>query len=84
MEVNMADGKKAITAQIPVALAEQVDEMADRLDRSRGWIVRQALAAWVDSEQDRYRLTLEALADVLPCRPRLVVQSSVSAVLAVL
>lgn len=37
--------------------------MATRLDRSRGWVMRQALAAWVDQEE-RHRMTLEALEDV--------------------
>jgi predicted transcriptional regulator len=49
---------------VPLPLAEKVDELAVRLERSRGWIVRQALAAWVDQEEERRRLTLEALADV--------------------
>ena len=30
----------------------------------RGWVMKQALAAWVDLEEDRHRMTLEALADV--------------------
>ena len=38
--------------------------MALRLERPRGWIVKQALAAWVDQEDERHRMTLEALADV--------------------
>ena len=38
--------------------------MAARLERSRGWIVKQALAAWIDQEEERRRLTLVALADV--------------------
>jgi len=38
--------------------------MALRLDRSRGWVVKQALAAWVDLEEERHRMTLTALADV--------------------
>jgi predicted transcriptional regulator len=55
---------KVLTAHVPLPLAEKVDELAVRLERSRGWIVRQALAAWVDQEEERRRLTLEALADV--------------------
>jgi predicted transcriptional regulator len=55
---------KVVTAHVPLPLAEKVDELAVRLERSRGWIVRQALAAWVDQEEERRRLTLEALADV--------------------
>jgi predicted transcriptional regulator len=53
-----------LTAHIPLLLAEKVDHLAARLDRSRGWIVKQALSAWIDQEEERQRLTLEALADV--------------------
>lgn len=38
--------------------------MAARLERSRGWIVKQALTAWVDQEEERSRLTREALVEV--------------------
>jgi predicted transcriptional regulator len=55
---------KVLTAHIPLPLAEQVDQIAARLERSRGWIVKQALSAWVGQEEERRRLTLEALADV--------------------
>jgi len=55
---------KVLTAHIPLPLAEQVDQIASRLERSRGWIIKQALTAWVGQEEERRRLTLEALADV--------------------
>ncbi|WP_083355134.1 CopG family ribbon-helix-helix protein [Mesorhizobium sp. ORS 3428] len=55
---------KVITAHVPLPLAEKVDQLAARLERPRGWIVKQALSAWVDLEEERQRLTLEALADV--------------------
>lgn len=55
---------KVLTAHIPLALAEKVDQMAARLERSRGWIVKQALSAWIEQEEERSRLTREALADV--------------------
>jgi predicted transcriptional regulator len=55
---------KVITAHLPVELADKVDELAGRLERSKGWIVKQALAAWIDDEEERHRLTLEALASV--------------------
>ena len=55
---------KVLTAHVPLSLAEKVDKIAARLERSRGWVVKQALAAWVDQEEERRRLTLEALADV--------------------
>jgi len=55
---------KVITAHIPLLLAEKVDELAERLERSRGWIMKQALSAWIDQEEERSRLTREGLADV--------------------
>ncbi len=55
---------KVLTAHVPLPLADKVDQLAVRLDRSRGWIVKQALCAWVDQEEERSRLTREALADV--------------------
>jgi predicted transcriptional regulator len=55
---------RVMTAHVPVPLAEQVDELAIRMDRSRGWIVKQALAAFVEREELRRRMTMEAMADV--------------------
>jgi len=55
---------KVLTAHVPVLLAKKVDQIAARLERSRGWIIKQALSAWVEQEEERRRLTLEALADV--------------------
>lgn len=60
----MGADTKVMTAHVPTALAQKVDQMAARMDRSRGWIVKQALADWVDLEEQRSRLTHEAMADV--------------------
>ena len=57
-------GTKVLTAHVPLPLAEKVDLMAERLERSRGWIIKQALSAWLDQEEKRERLTREALSDV--------------------
>jgi predicted transcriptional regulator len=57
-------GTKVMTAHVPLPLAEKVDQMAQRLERSRGWIMKQALSAWIDQEEERERLTREAIADV--------------------
>ncbi len=68
---------KVLTAHVPLSLAKKVDELATRLERSRGWIVKQALSAWIEQEEERHRLTLEALwtsmpvtsSTTRPCRP---------------
>ena len=57
-------GSIEVTAHVPLPLAEKIDQMAVRLERSRGWIMKQALTAWIDQEEERRRLTLEALSDV--------------------
>src|SRR5574338_575981 len=57
-------GTKVLTAHVPLPLAEKVDQMAERLERSRGWIMKQALSAWLDQEEERERLTREALSDL--------------------
>lgn len=55
---------KVLTAHVPVPLVEQVDKLANQLERSRGWVVKQALTAWVAEAEHHYQLTLEALQDV--------------------
>ncbi len=55
---------KVITAHVSLPMAEKLDELAARLERSRGWIIKQVLATWIDQEEERSRLTREALADV--------------------
>lgn len=55
---------RVFTAHVPLPPAEKSDQMAARMERSRGWVVKQALAAWLDQQEQRSRLTLEALADV--------------------
>lgn len=55
---------RVLTAHIPLQMAEQIDLLSKRLERPRGWIVKQALSAWLDQEKERERLTREALDDV--------------------
>ena len=55
---------RVLTAHVPLPLAEKVDQLAARTERSRGWIINKALSAWIEQEEERWRLTLEALADV--------------------
>lgn len=53
-----------MTAHVPESLAEKVDELAARTERSRGWIIKQALSAYIEQEEEHRRLTIEAIADV--------------------
>lgn len=60
----MTAATRVLTAHVPLPLADKVDQMASRLERSRGWIMKQALSAWIAQEEERDRLTQEALAEV--------------------
>jgi predicted transcriptional regulator len=55
---------RVVTAHISKDLAKRLDGAADRLDRPKGWVVKEALTAYLDLEEERHRLTLEALAEV--------------------
>lgn len=56
--------RRVVTSHLPADLAAKLDGLAERLDRPKGWIVKQAIASYVALEEQRHRLTLEALADV--------------------
>lgn len=60
----MAEDGRVVTAKLPDELVVEMDEVAGRMDRSKSWIVRQAVAEWLAEERRRYELTLEALKDV--------------------
>ena len=55
---------RVVTSHLPAELAEQLDGLAERLDRPKGWIVKEAIASYVALEEARRRMTIEALADV--------------------
>ena len=60
----MTDDGRVVTAKLPDDLVSRMDEIAERIDRSKSWIVRQALTEWLAEEQRRYELTMEALNSV--------------------
>ena len=60
----MDDPRRVVTANLPQDLVAKLDRVAARIDRSKSWIVRQALVEWLAEEDRRYELTLEALKDV--------------------
>jgi len=55
---------RAITAHVPEELAEQLDKISARMDRPKGWVIKQALTSWVALEEKRQQLTLDGLTDV--------------------
>ncbi len=55
---------RVVTAHLPADLAKKLDGLAERLDRPKGWIVKEAIASFISLEEKRFQLTLKALADV--------------------
>ncbi len=55
---------RVLTADIPAAMAGKLRTMAAAREQSPDRIVEEALAAWIDEQELRYRLTLEAIAQV--------------------
>ena len=55
---------QTVTAHISRELVSKVDAMAARLDRPRGWAVKEALADWVAVQEEREILTLKAMESV--------------------
>ena len=60
----MAEEGRVVTAKLPDKLVTEMDEVAERIDRSKSWIVRQAVTEWLAEERLRYELTLEAMKSV--------------------
>lgn len=55
---------RVVTVHVSGDLAKRLDWLDARLVRPRGLVVKEAIAAYVALEQERYERTLEALAEV--------------------
>lgn len=55
---------RVVTAHIPDQLARRLDSLAERLERPRGWVVKEALEGYLALDEERHRQTLAALAEV--------------------
>lgn len=60
----MRHSGRVVTANLPANIVDHLDEVAKRIDRSRSWILRQAVSEWLAEEQRRYELTLEAMKSI--------------------
>lgn len=49
----MAEATKVFTAHIPLSLADRIDRMAEQLEHTRAWVIKQALANWIAEEEAR-------------------------------
>lgn len=56
--------KQTISAQIPVELALAVENLAAELDRSKSWVIKEALLSMLAERERRHQSVLAGLADV--------------------
>ncbi|HAK2939150.1 TPA: ribbon-helix-helix protein, CopG family [Salmonella enterica] len=56
--------KQTISAQIPVELAAAVENLAIELDRSKSWIIKEALTSMLAERERRHQSIQAGLADV--------------------
>lgn len=59
----MDSDNRTITAHIPVELAAQIDTFAEKMERPRGWIVKEALADWIEAQKAELQLIHEGVLD---------------------
>jgi predicted transcriptional regulator len=55
---------KVMTAHVPSGMAAEIDRYAAQQERSRAWVIKQALTDWLERERERTRMTLEGLESV--------------------
>jgi predicted transcriptional regulator len=55
---------RVVTAHLPAELAKKLDGLAEQLDRPRGWVVKEAVEAYLDLAEERRRETIAALEEV--------------------
>ena len=55
---------RVLTAHVPITLAKKVDLFSNKLERSRGWIIKEALSSWIEHEERKAFLTWEAISSV--------------------
>jgi predicted transcriptional regulator len=60
----MSRGARKLVVELPDKLLHRLDDLAQRTNRSKSWMVREAVSQWMAEEQRRHDLTLEALKDV--------------------
>lgn len=60
----MAQETRVVTTHLPKSMAEALDELAYRTDRPRGWLVKEAVGAYLAEEAEKDRLTRIALAEL--------------------
>ena len=57
----MSESGRVVTVNLPKDLFDELDKVVAKIDRTKSWIVRQAVSEWLAEWHRRHQLTLEAL-----------------------
>lgn len=60
----VSSAKQTISAQVPVELALAVENLAIELDRSKSWVIKEALISMLAERERRHQSIQDGLADV--------------------
>ena len=60
----MAEALKTVTAQLPTNLVDRMEDLATKLDRSKQWIVRKAVVAYLARAERERQMIQDGLDDV--------------------
>lgn len=63
MEYDSNSPTRVVTAHLPNEMVVHLDALAHRLERSKAWVIKEALISWIELEDKRHKLTLEAIND---------------------
>ena len=56
--------KQKISAEVPRSLVRKVDAIAEELDRSKNYLIREALTSYIHNHERRHEAILQGLAEV--------------------
>jgi predicted transcriptional regulator len=60
---SMTKEGRVVTANLPGELVSRLDRVTERLERSKSWVIRDALREWLSDEERRHMLTLQMPAE---------------------
>lgn len=55
--------ERVVTAKLPADLVARLDDVARSIERTKSWIIREALRDWLAEEERRHELTMESMRD---------------------
>lgn len=55
---------RTVTTILPIDMAEKLDQLAKNEDRSKAWLIKDAIQSMLDVKERQHQMMLEGLADI--------------------